>query len=315
MLKPKETKLIRFLKHNEIDHQKWNTLVKKADVSCVYAYTWFLDEVAKKYGAVVLNDYEALLPLPYKNRLGYKNIYQPFFSMYFSVIKQPGIEITATEMINAIPSEFRHVQLNIDTQEKLKGLHKDMVAETSVCQEIYLPDYEKTQKLFSGNTRRLIKKAEEKGALIKPLKNGTEVVNQFRSGKGKEIKEIKKEHYASLLRLMDKAIAGKTGFAMGAYDEHKELMGAGFFLTDKNRIIYLKGGSTEKGRKEGAMYLLLDHVMKMHKDKYDIFDFGGSKIPTIADFFHKLGGKDRHYYSILRDKKPLLVKLAKKIKS
>ena len=63
---------IRRLKRDEINSEKWNKTIKLAYNSMPYGYTWYLDAVSKQWEALVFDDYQAVLPLPFIKKMGLK---------------------------------------------------------------------------------------------------------------------------------------------------------------------------------------------------------------------------------------------------
>ena len=57
---------IHYLTNREIDKIKWDECIDKADNGLVYAYSFYLDHMAKQWDALVWNDYEAVMPLTWK---------------------------------------------------------------------------------------------------------------------------------------------------------------------------------------------------------------------------------------------------------
>src|SRR5580765_931871 len=54
---------IRFLSRKEIAPEKWDQCISGAKNSLIYARSFYLDRMAKNWSALVLNDYEAVMPL------------------------------------------------------------------------------------------------------------------------------------------------------------------------------------------------------------------------------------------------------------
>jgi hypothetical protein len=75
-----------FHKNKTIDRKKWDDCIANSHNSLLYAYAWYLDIVAENWDAIVLGDYDAVMPLPYNRKLfGLKQVYQPFFAQQLGV--------------------------------------------------------------------------------------------------------------------------------------------------------------------------------------------------------------------------------------
>jgi len=93
-----------------------------------------------------------------------------------------------------------------------------------------------------------------------------------------------------------------------------EMVGAGFFLLDKKRITYLKGAATEEAKKDGAMFGLMNFAFEKYEGDFDIFDFGGSDVENVANFYKKFGAEDRTYYNYTINNLPKWFRAIKKIR-
>jgi len=91
------------------------------------------------------------------------------------------------------------------------------------------------------------------------------------------------------------------------------LASASFSITN-NRIIYIKGGTSDIGRNLGAMHLIMDTVIQLHSNKDLKFDFGGSSISQVARFNHSFGAEDYFYNRLFINRLPFVLKMVKKFK-
>jgi hypothetical protein len=68
-------------------------------------------------------------------------------------------------------------------------------------------------------------------------------------------------------------------------------------------------------RKNGANTFLIDQAIEHYKKDYEYFDFGGSSIHSIANYFLSLSATETTYFEISKNKLPLLINFTRKIKS
>ena len=61
---------IKYLCHSKIDFERWDRCVADASNSLIYAESWYLDIVCRRWGGLVGGDYEAVMPLPISRRYG-----------------------------------------------------------------------------------------------------------------------------------------------------------------------------------------------------------------------------------------------------
>ena len=58
---------------------KWDNCITNAPNGLIYGYSFYLDHMAKQWDALVLNDYEAVMPLTWNKKYGI-NLFIPAFS-------------------------------------------------------------------------------------------------------------------------------------------------------------------------------------------------------------------------------------------
>jgi hypothetical protein len=91
--------------------------------------------------------------------------------------------------------------------------------------------------------------------------------------------------------------AGKLLFAIG---KDGNTYSGGLFVYDKNVCYYLIGGTDPIYRSTGANSLLIWEGIKFAATVSKSFDFEGSMIESIENFFRQFGGAPTVYYNIRR---------------
>ena len=107
--------MIRFVEHNEVDTNKWDKCVKRSINSTPYAFSWYLDIVVSNWNALILNDYEAVFPLPTRKKWGIQYAFTPFWVQQLGLISQTkeGLD-RIDDFITAIPNTYRFLELNMN---------------------------------------------------------------------------------------------------------------------------------------------------------------------------------------------------------
>ena len=86
--------MIQYLKNKEIDFKKYDACIEAAINSRIYAYSWYLNIVADNWDALVLNDYEAVMPLPWRQKYFIKYIYPPAWTQQLGVFSSAEVNET-----------------------------------------------------------------------------------------------------------------------------------------------------------------------------------------------------------------------------
>lgn len=300
--------MICYTQHKDIDKKKWDACVEHAQYQCVYAYSWYLDAACKNWSALILNDYEAVFPLATRSKYGIHYIFQPFFTRYFGVLSKESVSAQTGDLfLKAIPQKFKLLEFSLHESNALEP--KDITLVSKRYQFLNLNfAYEHIYKLYSENTKRNLKKAIKANFTITNTVTEQEIVSLFRKTKGEELKTFKDKDYTTLVTLMKTISVHKKSEMIGVLDVNKQLVAAGFFIKNKNQLIYLKGGVADTGRANGAMHFLFDNLIKEHASSAKTLDFGGSSVESVARFYKSFGAKDCVYLQL---KKNSLSRLAK----
>ena len=68
---------IKYVAQQQVDKNKWDACIERSSNGLIYGYSFYLDSMAKHWDALVLNDYEAVMPLTWNRKWGIKYLYQP----------------------------------------------------------------------------------------------------------------------------------------------------------------------------------------------------------------------------------------------
>src|SRR5687768_1600053 len=102
-----ESSHILYVSRDALDVKKWNACIDRAANGLVYGYSFYLDHMALQWDALVLNDYEAVMPLTYNKKYGISYLYQPFLTAQLGVFGKTVNAELVEAFLAAIPSRFR----------------------------------------------------------------------------------------------------------------------------------------------------------------------------------------------------------------
>ena len=107
---------ISYLPHNEIDFSKWDHCITHASNGLIYGYSYYLNRMAKHWDALVLGDYDAVMPLTWNRKYGIYYLYQPFLAAQLGVFGASINAATVETFLQAIPSRFRYWDFYLNYQ-------------------------------------------------------------------------------------------------------------------------------------------------------------------------------------------------------
>ena len=272
--------MIQYVSRKLLDEKKYDFCIENSIQSRVYAFSWYLDIVADHWDVLVLNDYEAVMPLPWKQKLGLKYITQPYFCQQLGIFSLTTIsDETQLEFIKKIPSKFLKVSLALNSQNMLiaQQVKKNLFVQLSKNHETLCKNYSKGRKHDI--------KVAEKNQLIVAETSLQSLIDIQKKLYQYEFSEEK------LQKLSMQLLRQQKGTILGIFKDEVLLGGALFVLSTK-RIVYLFSAFTELGRELQAASYLLNYMIKKNENSQLIFDFEGGNIPNMGKFYRSFGAEE-----------------------
>lgn len=301
---------ISLIHKDQIDFNKWNEVVASSPDSVIYGLTWYLDAVADDWVGLVKGNYEAVLPLVVIRKKGVNIIYQPFFTRYFQVYGADVDSTTLAEFFNQIPSEYKLINFCLSYVEV--GV-KRFDNESFVYQQLNLNfNYTELFSFYSKNAKRLVKKAKKNGAIMRSSNKVELLIELFKNRKGDQL-NFTDENYRHMIQLMEEGLNREVGQFYEVKIEDR-LIAVAYFFVFENRVYYFNGSITDEGRKDGGLYFAIDYMIEKYSSKDYIFDFGGSKVKEVADFYKKFGAHDVAYICYSKNDLNWMLKKVKQIR-
>ncbi|MFN5182248.1 MAG: GNAT family N-acetyltransferase [Bacteroidota bacterium] len=282
--------MIQHLEHNEIDFNLWDACIEKSGVGLPYAFSWYLNVVCESWSGLVYGNYDAVMPLPYKRKLGIRYVYHPFFTQQLGVYGNSGTLI----FLDSIPTKFKKIHTLIN--HTCKEVHPQLLSQTNLVLDL---KSENIFKNFSNNCKRNIKKAERFNLKIKDC-NFKDLIQIFRENKGKGIKHLKEKNYSTLESLILKFSERDMLHSLGVYSNLDQLLGGVILLQYKKRIIFFFSALNEEGKNLMAMFYLIDFIIQNKMNDFDLLDFEGSNNEDLARFYKGFGANEQNYFSYKR---------------
>ncbi|MCF6212746.1 MAG: hypothetical protein L3J45_01835 [Flavobacteriaceae bacterium] len=282
--------MISYWQHDKVDKKKYDLCIAKAVQSKVYAFSWYLDAVTETWDALVLNDYEAVMPLPKRKKWGIGYVYQPYWIQHLGVFSAKNLEENDSELfLNSIPKRIRLIDFNINFKTESVTPKINYILPLQI-------KYEALFKGFSKLRKRSIAKAKKADLLLKKIDRWAHLLNlpeQNHSGF-----RMTKEAAYTFENLLKTAVQFNKLKIIAAYSKADVLVGGAFFIISENRITYLFSVLNKKGRDLQAMSLILDFVIKEYSESKYILDFEGSMLSGVAKFIKSFGAEEEAYYHL-----------------
>lgn len=298
---------INYLKHDAIDTDKWDKCMEAAPNSLVYSQSWYLDKICEHWDALVIGDYQYVMPLIYRKKMGINYLYQSLYC------QQLGIFPISTKEINQlflaeINMYFSFAEINLNAMQlPVEGFGTHEERQTFLLS--LNNSYEQIASKYSSHTKRKLKKAKKKNlSLVHSIS-----IEEYFVFKKKNLRmKLSSKEINKLRNILTFALANSLGQIYGVYSNENELCTAAFFIRHKQRVTFLNASNSPEGKEHQAMYFLIDHFIQNNAEKDFLLDFEGSMVDGVARLYKGFGAISEKYHHYKWNNLPWWLKWFKK---
>ncbi len=302
---------IQYLTRRQIDIAKWDHCIYGAVNGNIYGYSWYLDAMAKNWDALVLGDYQTVMPLTWNKKYGFYYLYQPAFTASTGVYGNQLNNEIINAFIRAIPKKFKLVEISLNAGNLLPG-HElpDSVNRVNYILPLQ-EDYTVIRKRYRDNHKRNIQKAIQYGCTLQKGIAIDDIIGLSKDSLQHLLPPMD-EDYERLKKLYQHLLTtGKTD-SYGVYDNKQQLMASCVFFFSHQRAYYILVGNNPLGKTIGASHYLVDSFIQEHAGTHLTLDFEGSDIRSLAFFYNGFGAGIEYYPALRINRLPFYLKWLKK---
>ena len=301
---------IKYLQHKEIDKAKWDACIEQAPNGLIYSYSWYLDAMSKHWDALVLKDYEAVMPLTWNKKYGFYYLYQPAFTASLGVFGKNLTKEIIDDFLSMIPSKFKLVEISLNSGNIIGDTRSFSLLRSNYIL-LLNKSYEEISKTYRDNHKRNIKKAFDLGCKASKDVSVDEII-QLNKEQLQHIDGTKPEDYPNFKKLYGLLKNKGQAKTYAIVDLKNKVLASAVFFFSHNRAYYIMVGNYPDGKTIGASHALIDAFIKDHAEQNLILDFEGSDIRNLAFFYSGFGATEEVYPALKINNLPWYIRLLKK---
>jgi hypothetical protein len=300
---------ISYLPHSNIDKIKWDRCIHNASNGLIYAYSFYLDTMSENWDALILNDYEIVMPLTWKKKYRIYYLYQPFYTASLGIF---GNDISAeivNDFLKNIPSKFKYWNFYLNRGNMFSLPDFPMYERSNYILQLN-EKYGILASRYASSHVRNIKRAMQYGNIVKkdiPVKEVIALAKEQAKG----FSNIVEDNFLDLANLHEFLKKRDQAMTYGVYSSQGQLIASSAYFFSHQRAYYILVGNHPNGKTSGASHLLIDHFIKEHAGENLTLDFEGSNISSLAFFYKSFGAELEKYPGIKLNKLSAIVKLFK----
>ena len=276
--------IIKYLKHSEIDKSKWDECVENSANSLIYGFSYFLDIMAPSWEAIVVNDYELVLPLPVKRKWGIKYFYIPPFTSQLGLFGINPSSINIDFILHLLKKYVKYGDLFFNYANVIDS---DLV----ICRTNFVlslkAGYETIQESYAANLKRILRKNVKNDMVYSRQSNIEFTVQLYQNNYGYRTPHLSSNDYQKFLHVCNLLCSKYKCFTRSMCARDGSVLCSLICLFDNKRIYTIINPSTEIGRKKESAVFLIDELIKEFSGKDIVLDFVGSDLPGVKFFLNK----------------------------
>ena len=302
-----------YVKYADVNKEKWDECILNALNSLIYVHSFYLDNCTNNnWDALVLNDYEAIMPITFRKKYGINYLYQPAFFQQGGIFSKKKIDEDIINIfLTEIVKRFQFAEINLNYLNHLVSKINIKVSERN---NFILPlnnSYAHTASRFKKEFIKNVAKSKKYLLEYEDAKSPDVLINQFKKLYSPRFLHVTDKDY-NALKINSNLLQKHNNLILRTAGIKGEIFAAIMLLKDNKRLYNIGGSITEQGRKLRANHFLYNRVIEEFSEQDLILDFEGSDIKGIADFYQSMNPLNQKYISIKFNNLPKLIRLFKK---
>lgn len=265
--------------------------------------------MSEHWDGLVLNDYEAVMPLTWKRKGGIHYLYQPFFTACLGVFGQQITPPLLEAFLNAVPKKFKYCDIYLNHHNVFH------LSKFPLYQRVnYVLDLEEEYTVlyhrFRENTKRNIRKTSQLKCEVRTHIPVKEVI-LLAATQSAQFSPVGPNEYERFARLYEILHEQQQAITYGIYTEKGELVSSAAFFVAGRRAYYILVGNHPNGKTLGASHALINAFIRDHAGQPLLLDFEGSDLRNIAFFYSSFGAREEYYAGLKWNRLPWWLKWLK----
>jgi len=266
--------------------------------------------MSRHWDALIVNDYEWVMPLTWNRKMGISYLYQPFFTASLGIF---GNDITAELVkyfLENIPVKYKYWDISLNHSNLFKLERFKFFERTNYILPLN-QNFEKLTRSFSQNHARNISKATRQNLYLEKNISTRKIIEQAKL-QLKEFSLITDTDLNNLNKVYKLLHAKNKAWSYGVLNAEGQLLSSCMVFFSHKRIYYILAGNHPDSKSSGSSHYLISEIIREFAGQDLVFDFEGSDVKSIAKFYAGFGAREEKYPALKLNRLPALLKLFKK---
>jgi hypothetical protein len=300
---------IQYISNKHINRALWDKCINTSANGLLYAQSVYLDAMATNWDALVLGNYEAVMPLTWRKKYGINYLYQPAFTASLGVFAPVLSASLFNSFIAAIPPFFRYADIYLNHQNIYYVAGCNCYQRSNYVLNLQ-PPYADIAMGYRQNIKRNIARATKLQCNFTRLLQPEDVIALARQFTPTQ-RPLPSSDYNQFLKLYHLLAQRGQAAVYGVKSAGGQLLSSAIFFNDQQRLYYILPGNHPNSKTMGASHYLINEVIRLHAGTPLLLDFEGSDIKSLAFFYSSFGAQHQPYGALQFNRLPALLKWLK----
>jgi hypothetical protein len=301
---------VQFLRHSQIDKQRWLQSIRQSSNGLIYAWPQYLDAVSPNWQALVNEDYSLVMPLTNRSKWGIHYLYQPAFCQQLGVFGNGVNESTIQAFLAAAKKHFTFAEIHLNHQNSFSS---DYLYTRKNYLLLLTDDYGVIRSNYSKDLiKKNLQRTEKFRLQYRSSDNILPAIQAFQDLYADRMKGTSQNDFTTLTQACLQLQKTNNVFVREVRMPNEDLLACGVFLKDERRIYNIASTTLPNGRTLEANHFLFDKLIQEFAGSGLLLDFEGSEVAGIERFYKKFGAINQPYFTLRWNHLPWPIRLLKK---
>lgn len=299
---------IRYVRRHEIDTARWDACIGQSATPLIYGFHFYLDHMTTHpWDALILGDYEAVMPLTWRRKYGIRYLYQPPFTQQTGIFSaQPLSPGLIEAFAQTARHYFRFAEIFLNHGNALPAFEP----RTNYILSLDAP-YPQLAANYKKDLVRNLRLAARSPMVYSSEVDLPSALESYRQEYGARTPHVHAGDYRAFAALCRYCHTRGRLVLRAATTPGGESMSTALLLRDQARLYLLQSTTSAAGRRQEANHYLLDQLVREWAGSGLTLDFEGSELPGVAHFYANFGAIRQPYYFYRYNRLPWPIKLLK----
>lgn len=299
---------VAIIQSAEIDAEKWNRCVEQNINGLIYSRKEYLDALCDNWSGLVVDDYSAVMALPWRRKPGIKYYYEPAFIQQLGLI---GEEQHISDIVSFIYSFAKYGDINFNFSNINIAKNLSATQRTNLVMNLSKA-YVTIASYYRKDLQLNLKKAKKENLIYSTDADVSLAISLYQHHYQQKLDNATDKDFSNFKFLCLQLQQQQMCLVRKVTGTNGELLAIALLLKDDKRIYNIANTTTGAGRKTEANHFLLDSIIREFSAQNILFDFEGSDLPGVKSFYEKFGAANQPYFHYHHNQLPALLKLFKR---